>query len=230
VGEIVLETKPAKNIDRAQKNQAVVHWLRRNGLGSLPWTEDLHQWRARIALLRQHCPDTEPPWPDLSDPALVSALEQWLLPYLDQVNKRQDLNKMDLKNILSSLLPWPLPKQLDELAPQKIAVPSGSSYTIDYTQSPPVLEVKLQEMFGAKTTPAIVNGKVKLLVHLLSPARRPIQITQDLEGFWNGSYAEVKKEMKGRYPKHPWPDNPWEMPATRLTNRHLRNRGEKPED
>lgn len=221
IGEIVLESKPANNISREQKNGAIVQWLRRNGLQALPWTEDLQQWRARIALLRHHFPDQQPPWPDFSDLALTSSLQRWLLPYLDQVNKRQDLNKLELKNILSALLPWPLPKQLDELAPQGIAVPSGSHCGIDYTQSPPVLEVKLQEMFGTKTTPTVANGKVKLLVHLLSPARRPIQITQDLEGFWNGSYADVKKEMKGRYPKHPWPDNPWDAPATKLTKKRL---------
>lgn len=184
----------------------------------------MQQWRARIVLLRKQFPDHQPAWPDLSDTALMATLETWLLPFLDQVNNRGDLNKLDLATILSALLSWPLPRQLDELAPQKISVPSGSMCAIDYTQSPPVLEVKLQEMFGAKATPAVAKGKVKLLVHLLSPARRPLQITQDLEGFWNGSYADVKKEMKGRYPKHPWPDNPWEMPATRLTNRRLRDK------
>lgn len=221
IGELVLEAKPASDIDRSQKNQALIRWLKASGLQVLPWTGELHQWRARIALLRDHFPEHQPAWPDLSDEALLNSVEQWLAPYLDNVNKRSDLNKLDLSAILSSLLPWPLPQQLDELAPQKIAVPSGSRYTIDYTQTPPVLEVKLQEMFGAKTTPNVARGKVKLLVHLLSPAGRPLQITQDLEGFWNGTYTEVKKEMKGRYPKHPWPDNPWEMPATRLTKRRL---------
>ncbi len=224
MGEIVLERKPATTVSREQKNLAIVNWLRREGLQTLPWTEYLQQWRARIVLLRKQFPDHQPAWPDLSDTALMATLETWLLPFLDQVNNRGDLNKLDLATILSALLSWPLPRQLDELAPQKISVPSGSMCAIDYTQSPPVLEVKLQEMFGAKATPAVAKGKVKLLVHLLSPARRPLQITQDLEGFWNGSYADVKKEMKGRYPKHPWPDNPWEMPATRLTNRRLRDK------
>lgn len=225
IGEIVLASKPAMNINRAQKNQAIIRWLQRSGLCGLPWTSELYQWRSRVTLLRQHFPHQQPAWPDLSDEALMSSMDKWLLPWLDQINNRSDLNKLDLPAILLTLLPWPLPQMLDELAPQKIEVPSGSRYAIDYTQTPPVLEVKLQEMFGAKTTPTITQGKVKLLVHLLSPAGRPLQITQDLEGFWNGTYAEVKKEMKGRYPKHPWPDNPWEMPATRLTNKRLRGKG-----
>jgi len=143
------------------------------------------------------------------------------LPYLGQVARLEDFQKLDLKAILHALLPWPLPLELERLAPERIVVPSGSSIAIDYAQRPPVLAVKLQEMFGCEETPTIVGGKVALQVHLLSPAKRPLQVTQDLAGFWRSSYQDVKKEMKGRYPKHPWPDDPLGADATRHTKKRL---------
>ncbi|WP_188151096.1 ATP-dependent helicase HrpB [Teredinibacter waterburyi] len=221
VGSIILERKPLGAISDQQRQQALLGYIQKQGLNILPWTKKLRQWRARVNLLRNYCLSDDQPWPDLSDESLTANLESWLLPYLNQVKNKSDLQGLDLHSILQGLLPWPLPQKLDELAPTNITVPSGSSYSLDYDRFPPVLEVKLQEMFGAKTTPTIAQGKVKILIHLLSPARRPLQVTQDLEGFWNGSYAEVKKEMKGRYPKHPWPDNPWEATATRFTKQRL---------
>ncbi|WP_285763017.1 ATP-dependent helicase HrpB [Biformimicrobium ophioploci] len=215
IGRIILSSRPLRNLDQAHKTRALVNYIREQGLQLLPWTDSLRQWRARVALVRATTGDTC--WPDLSDAALLRELESWLGPFLGDVKSLADLKRVDLQGALQALLPWPLPQQLGELAPQRLQVPSGSSIAIDYCQSPPVLEVKLQEMFGCRQTPTVVNGKVKLLVHLLSPARRPLQITQDLEGFWNGSYQDVKKDMKGRYPKHPWPDNPWEAQATRFT-------------
>jgi ATP-dependent helicase HrpB len=153
-------------------------------------------------------------WPDLSEQALLDSLETWLGPYLDGVNSMKDVCKLDLSSILKSLLPWSLSQQLESLAPSVYPVPSGSKISLDYLQSPPVLAVKLQEMFGCAETPSIINGRVKLLVHLLSPAKRPLQVTQDLAGFWGSSYNDVKKELKGRYPKHPWPDDPMSAVAT----------------
>ena len=123
----------------------------------------------------------------------------------------------DLKSILSALLTWKQNQQLNALAPQRMQVPSGSSYAIDYTTAPPILAVKLQEMFGCIDTPAVVDGQVPISVHLLSPAGRPLQVTQDLVGFWQTSYQEVRKEMKGRYPKHPWPEDPTNATPTRRT-------------
>ena len=158
-------------------------------------------------------------WPDLSDEALLDTLEDWLLPYLGQVRRLQDFQGLDLKAILHALLPWPLPLELERLAPERLAVPSGSSVAIDYSQDPPVLAVKLQEMFGCEETPTIAGGRVALQVHLLSPRRRPLQVTQDLAGFWRSGYQEVKREMKGRYPKHPWPDDPLQALATRHTKK-----------
>lgn len=217
VGEIVIHREPLKSLTRDQRQQAVLDYIRSQGLSVLPWTPELRQWQARVNLLHQQLPDANPVWPNVSDQQLLTTLDDWLGPYLHTVNKRQDLNRLPLKSILEGMLTWPLPQQLNELAPTKMDVPSGSRLAIDYSHNPPILEVKLQEMFGCRQTPAIANGRVKLVVHLLSPARRPLQITQDLEGFWDSSYHEIKKEMKGRYPKHPWPDNPWEAQATRYT-------------
>jgi ATP-dependent helicase HrpB len=140
---------------------------------------------------------------------------------LSNIDSLAQLRRLDLKSLLLSLLTWPLPRRLDELAPRRIVVPSGSSVEIDYRQPVPVLAVKLQEMFGTDTTPAIVDGRIPLLLHLLSPAGRPLQMTRDLASFWRTSYAEVKKDMKGRYPKHPWPDDPLAAAPTRHT-RHRR--------
>ena len=155
-------------------------------------------------------------WPDLSDAALLDTLEDWLAPYLDNVRRLAHFANLDLANVLGTLLPWPLPRQLDEQAPTHWTVPTGSRIRIDYVEEPPVLAVRLQEMFGSRETPRIANGRMALKLHLLSPAQRPVQVTQDLEGFWSSSYAEVKKEMKGRYPKHYWPDDPLQAePTTR---------------
>jgi ATP-dependent helicase HrpB len=147
-------------------------------------------------------------WPDVSDEGLLATLEQWLAPYLDTVNLLNDFKRIRLTNILHARLPWEKQQTLNKLAPTHLKVPSGSSISIDYAKSPPVLAVKSQEMFGCEQSPAVITGKVTLLIHLLSPAGKPLQITQDLASFWRTSYHEVKKEMRGRYPKHPWPDDP----------------------
>lgn len=214
LGALVLQRKPLKQIPLQVKQRALTQLLRHKGLGLLPWSKGTRQWQARVECLRQHDPAK---WPEVSDQQLLESLEHWLQPYLDGVNKLDDFQKLDLQACLSALLPWPLPRELDTLAPLSFEVPSGSQIKIDYTQSPPVLAVKLQEMFGCLDTPAIAGGRVKLLVHLLSPGGKPLQITQDLGGFWTGSYQDVKKEMKGRYPKHPWPDDPLQAVATRFT-------------
>jgi len=137
------------------------------------------------------------------------------------VNLLNDFKKVKLTEILHALLPWEQQQALNKLAPTHLKVPSGSNIRIDYTESPPVLAVKLQEMFGCEQSPAVVAGKVPLLIHLLSPAGKPLQITQDLSGFWRSSYHDVKKDMKGRYPKHPWPDDPLVAIATRKTKNRV---------
>lgn len=222
VGALELGYEPLQQISAEARSRALLGVVRRRGLELLPWNHSLQQWRARVQLLHDtFSEDPDCPWPDLSDAALMADLEQWLLPWLDPVRRLEDFAALDLRVILGTLLPWPLPLDLERLAPERIAVPSGSSVIIDYTQRPPVLAVKLQEMFGCDETPTIADGRVPLLVHLLSPAQRPLQVTQDLAGFWRGSYQEVRREMKGRYPKHPWPEDPLDAEATRHTRHRV---------
>ncbi len=210
VGELVLERQALAALDEDTRSRALVGLVRRKGLELLPWTPDLRQWQARVALLReldlQQQGQSE--WPDLSDAALLASLEQWLTPFLGKVNRLSHFANLDLPAILQTLLPWPLPQRLDELAPRTLSVPSGSRIAIDYTENPPVLAVRLQELFGLAATPRIAGGRLGLKLHLLSPARRPVQVTQDLASFWANTYLEVKKDLKGRYPKHYWPDDP----------------------
>ena len=216
VGAVVVSQKPIEKLSDEDRQAVLIGVVQSKGLNLLPWNEELLQWRARVQLLRQFDLENkgETEWPDFSDEALLNRLADWLGPYLNNITHIQHFSKLDLASILMSLLPWPLPKQLDELAPQKMSVPSGSNIKIDYTQSPPVLAVRLQEILGCTETPAIANGNIKLMLHLLSPAMRPLQVTQDLASFWENAYSEVKKDMKGRYPKHYWPDNPLQAEAT----------------
>jgi ATP-dependent helicase HrpB len=171
------------------------------------------QLQARVALLRRAFPEES--WPDLSTGLLFSRPEEWLPIWLSGIRTIQQLQALDLLLPLRSLLTREQGRLLEERTPVAITVPSGSRVAINYTAGPqPVLAVKLQEMFGLADTPTIAGGRVKLLLHLLSPARRPVQITQDLKAFWNTGYPLVKKELKGRYPKHPWPDDPWNATPT----------------
>ncbi len=219
VGRLVLGTTRLETVPPEARNAALLTMLQREGLSVLPWNDDLLQWRARVMLLREHALQRGKgnPWPDLSDDALLASLEAWLLPWLDSVQRREDFARLDLRAILHALLPWPLPMELARLAPENITVPSGSRHRIDYTVNPPVLAVKLQEMFGLREGPRICDGAVPLTLHLLSPARRPLQVTSDLASFWSQGYPEVRKEMRGRYPKHPWPEDPLSASPTRHT-------------
>ncbi|MEH6567848.1 MAG: ATP-dependent helicase HrpB [Halioglobus sp.] len=238
LGNIVVSREALTNVPEAARNEALLGVVRKEGLALLPWSRNLELWRARVMLLRAAelgtleeqnentrsdvIPATSQ-WPDLSSETLLATLEGWLAPYLGDIKRLEDFQKIDLKAILYSLLPWPLPLDLERLAPEQLVVPSGSRITIDYNEYPPVLAVKLQEMFGCDETPGVANGQIPLQVHLLSPAGRPLQITQDLAGFWRSSYQDVKKDMRGRYPKHPWPDDPLQAVATR----HTKKRAEK---
>jgi len=210
VGELILSREPLTGLDESTKGQALLALVRRKGLELLPWTPELRQWQARVGLLRaldlQHKDNSE--WPDVSNDSLLDGLENWLLPYLGKVSRLRHFSNLDLSSILHNLLPWPLPQRLDELAPHHLSVPSGSSVRLDYSEHPPILAVRLQELFGLADTPRIANGRQIVKLHLLSPARRPVQVTQDLANFWRSTYAEVKKDLKGRYPKHYWPDDP----------------------
>ncbi|BAV77516.1 ATP-dependent helicase HrpB [Pseudomonas chlororaphis subsp. aurantiaca] len=216
VGELVLSREPLTGLDEAARCQALVNLVRRKGLELLPWTPELRQWQARVALLRQLDLEAkgESQWPDVSDAALLKSLESWLLPYLGKVSRLSHFANLELASIVHNLLPWPLPQRLDELAPHHLTVPSGSSIRLDYSEQPPILAVRLQELFGLAETPRIAGGRQVVKLHLLSPARRPVQVTQDLANFWRSTYAEVKKDLKGRYPKHYWPDDPLVAEAT----------------
>ncbi len=203
VGELILSREPLTGLDESARSQALVNLVRRKGLELLPWTPELRQWQARVALLRQLdlASKGESEWPDVSDVALLKSLEHWLMPYLGKVSRLSHFGNLDLSSIVRNLLPWPLPQRLDELAPQHLNVPSGSSIRLDYSEQPPILAVRLQELFGLAETPRIAGGRQVVKLHLLSPARRPVQVTQDLANFWRSTYAEVKKDLKGRYPK-----------------------------
>ena len=216
VGELVLSREPLTGLDEAARTQALVNLVRRKGLELLPWTPELRQWQARVALLRELeiQAQGQSEWPDVSDTALVAGLEDWLAPYLGRVSRLSHFANLDLSSIVHNLLKWPLPQRLDELAPHHIKVPSGSSVRLDYSEYPPILAVRLQELFGLADTPRIAGGRQVVKLHLLSPARRPVQVTQDLANFWRSTYAEVKKDLKGRYPKHYWPDDPLVAEAT----------------
>ena len=207
-GELLLDSRAVQDADPQALRSAMLEGIRQLGLNCLPWTRELRGWQARVLSLRIWCPEQH--WPDLSDATLESTLEQWLQPWLGGITRRNHLQRLDLTAILKTGLDWSRQQQLERLAPSHVRVPSGSRLRLDYSPDgePPVLAVKLQEMFGLADTPRVADGRVPVVLHLLSPARRPIQVTRDLRNFWEHTYQEVKKELKGRYPKHAWPDDP----------------------
>ena len=258
LGAITLTTTPGPPPGPTAVAEAVVARVRSEGadagLGVLPWDEDALGLRARLALLHEHLGE---PWPDMSDAALAERAEEWLAPAVASLagqaggsggssrsgesasgseGRRFSLERLDVAQALRALLPWPQAAHLDELAPERIEVPSGSQVRVDYTAAVggaagsagsaeagqagrPVLAVRVQECFGWAATPRIVEGRVAVLLHLLSPARRPVAVTDDLASFWEQGYPQVRAEMRGRYPKHAWPEDPWNAPATRGTGR-----------
>ena len=215
---IVIDSRPAGRVDPEQAAQALTEAVRTLGLEVLPWTEALRQWQARAVALRQWMPELE--LPDLSDAALLATLDDWLKPAFAGKARLDAVSEDELGEALKSPLPWAQRQLIDRHAPARIAVPSGMERRIDYAldhegvPQPPVLAVKLQELFGLADTPRIADGRVPLLLHLLSPGGKPLQVTADLRNFWDTTYAEVRKEMKGRYPRHPWPEDPWTAAAT----------------
>jgi ATP-dependent helicase HrpB len=211
LGALILDDAPLSDADPETVTQAMLHGIREMGIACLPWNKAQRAWQQRVQFLHRLEPQQ---WPDVSDDNLLATLEGWLAPYLNGVTRRAHLANIDLRAALTGLLNWEQQRTLEELAPTHITVPSGSRIHIDYDNDPPVLAVRLQEMFGLKETPRTAGGRVALLLHLLSPAYRPVQVTQDLAGFWARSYHEVKKDLKGRYPKHYWPDDPLQAQAT----------------
>ena len=216
---IVLDSRSAGRVDPAHAAQALTEAVAELGIDALPWTDGLRQWQARALALRAWMPELD--LPDVSDAALMATLPQWLTPAFTGKTRLDALDEASLGEALKSPLPWAQRQLIDRHAPVRMAVPSGMERPIHYavdadgvTPQGPVLAVKLQELFGLADTPRIADGRVPLTLHLLSPGGRPLQVTQDLRNFWANTYAEVKKEMKGRYPRHPWPDDPWTATAT----------------
>ncbi|HEX5306046.1 MAG TPA: ATP-dependent helicase C-terminal domain-containing protein, partial [Dyella sp.] len=211
-GAIVLERRSVP-VQPADALPALLAAVRSRGLEALPWSESARRLRGRIQALRQWMPELG--LPDVSDAPLLSTLEHWLAPHLEGKRGLDALAGESLSQALAAMLDYEQRRTLDAQAPDQLTVPSGQSRRLEYAPGePPVLAVKLQELFGLADTPRIGGGRVPVTLHLLSPAGRPIQVTQDLKGFWERTYPEVKKELKGRYPRHPWPDDPWSATPT----------------
>jgi ATP-dependent helicase HrpB len=182
----------------------------------LPFGDEVRQLQGRVLLLARLFPADG--WPDLSDERLYGSPETWLAPFLAGVRGSRDLERVDLAAAVRDLMPPRLRQRLDALTPTHLSVPSGRRVALDYSSPEgPVLAVKLQELFGLGSTPAVAGGRAPVLLHLLSPAGRPVQMTRDLRGFWDGAYRQVRAELRGRYPRHPWPEDPWNAPPTRKT-------------
>ncbi|MFF3998363.1 ATP-dependent helicase HrpB [Streptomyces cyaneofuscatus] len=219
VGAVELAVRPLRQPDPELVRGALVEGLGREGLGLLRWTRDSEQFRLRLAFLHRVLGE---PWPDVSDEALLADPDGWLEPELSRARRRLDLGRIDAGQALRRLLPWATGEavRLDELAPERIEVPSGSRIRVEYGGEQPVLAVKLQELFGLSETPTVAG--VPVLVHLLSPAGRPAAVTADLASFWQDGYKAVRAELRGRYPKHPWPEDPATVQATRYTSARLK--------
>jgi ATP-dependent helicase HrpB len=210
---IVLEERPLPEVSPDAARAAMLEGIRRLGIEALPWSRPTRELQARMEFVRSLLSSD---WPSVSDAALTERLDDWLSPWLEGITRREHLTRLPLAEALRARLSWAQQRTLDELAPTHLQVPSGSRVLIDYLdESAPVVSVRLQEVFGLAATPRIAGGRVAVTFKLLSPAQRPVQITRDLASFWRGAYAEVRKDLRGRYPKHYWPENPLEAQATR---------------
>ncbi|KGT88480.1 ATP-dependent helicase HrpB [Erwinia typographi] len=218
IGELVIKSQPLSKPEEAELHPAMLRWVRAKGLSVLNWTPLAGQLRIRMLCARQWLP--EEAWPAVGEADLLASLEQWLLPAMSGVRDAKGLKQIDLAGALLQLLTWSQRQQLDTVLPTHYTVPTGSRLPIRYDEEkPPALAVRLQEMFGEAQNPTVANGRIPLVLELLSPAQRPLQITRDLAGFWQGAWREVQKEMKGRYPKHAWPDDPATALPTRRTKK-----------
>ncbi|QHW29975.1 ATP-dependent helicase HrpB [Paenibacillus rhizovicinus] len=211
LGAIVLKEAQLHDPDPALVADALLGGIAEQGLDLLPWSKQARQLRDRMNLMHAHNPE----WPDVSDEALIASLPKWLGPYIGGMRSRGDLSRLSMIAVMEALLSWPERQLLEAEVPTHLTVPSGSRIPLDYSDpAAPVLAVRLQELFGLRETPRIAGGKLPVTIHMLSPAQRPVQVTQDLASFWQHAYFDVKKDLKGRYPKHYWPDNPLEALAT----------------
>lgn len=206
--------------DPNKASEALLNAILRKGLEALPWSKAASELLIRARCAAEWLPELE--IPAMDDQTLLAEADEWLLPYMTGMKTLKALERLDLVATLEARLGWDKKRKLDDELPTHYTVPTGSRYAIRYQQGQaPVLAVKLQEMFGEKSSPLIANGKVALVLELLSPAQRPLQITRDLAAFWKGAYLEVQKEMRGRYPKHPWPDDPGNHIPTKKTKKYM---------
>ena len=213
LGAIALAEQPVAVAADEQAARTLAAGIAKLGVSRLPWTKALSQWRDRVQFLRRSEGEE---WPDLSDSGLAANIDDWLTPTLVGKTALAQLGADELGDALSAMLPYNLRRRLDAEAPTHFEAPSGSRVPIDYeAEEGPKLAIRVQELFGMAQHPTIAGGRVPLVIELLSPAHRPVQVTRDLPGFWRGSYAAVRTEMRGRYPRHPWPDDPLSAPATR---------------
>jgi ATP-dependent helicase HrpB len=216
---ITLSEAPVALSPSAETARVFAAGLVAAGLDKLPWSKALKQWRDRVMFLRKAEGDS---WPDLSDAALAADCEGWLVPALYDKTSLKELSPGDLSDALMALLPWEMRARLEREAPTHFEAPTGTMLAIDYeAEQGPTIAVRLQELFGLNSHPSVAKGKVPLVLELLSPAQRPVQVTRDLPGFWRGSYAAVRSDLRGRYPRHPWPEDP----ATALPTRRVKPRG-----
>ncbi|MBW9463945.1 ATP-dependent helicase HrpB [Kluyvera sp. EC_51] len=219
VGQLTLSVRPLAKPSEEELHRAMLTGIREKGLSVLNWTNEAEQLRLRLQCAARWLP--EDAWPAVDDVSLLEALESWLLPHMSGVHSLRGLKSLDVHQALLEWLPWSLRQRLVSLLPTHYTVPTGSRIAIRYDdENPPALAVRMQEMFGEASTPTIAEGRVALVLELLSPAQRPLQITRDLSAFWQGAYREVQKEMKGRYPKHVWPDDPANTAPTRRTKKY----------
>ncbi|MCT4710979.1 ATP-dependent helicase HrpB [Enterobacteriaceae bacterium H11S18] len=219
IGQLVVKVQPLAKPTEDELHRAMLNGIRERGLGVLTWSAQSQQLRIRLACAAKWLPEQE--WSEMSDEALLRDLEGWLLPEMNGVHSLRALKNIDLTRALQNWLGWSQRQRLDTVLPTHYTVPTGSQIAIRYDEdNPPALAVRMQEMFGEAQTPVIAEGRVPLVLELLSPAQRPLQVTRDLTAFWNGAYREVQKEMKGRYPKHVWPDSPGDAMPTRRTKKY----------
>ena len=216
LGAIELASVPIGDPDPLRVSEAIADGLSRDGLDVLRWSEAARGLRERLAFLHRTLGD---PWPDVSDAGLLASIDSWLGAELARVRSTRDLSRIDVLGALRRLLPWPDAARLDELAPERLSVPSGSTIRIDYAPEQPVLAARVQEMYGATSTPRIADARVPVLLHLLSPAGRPAAVTSDLASFWTTGYPGMRADLRGRYPKHAWPEDPAAAAPLRGTKR-----------
>jgi ATP-dependent helicase HrpB len=222
LGSIVLRERQVNNASSQEVLEVLLEELEELGLSALRWSKEAEGLKNRVNFLNHHTSLHHQAFPNFSDSYLLESMEEWLAPYLTVINTLRACQNLDLYNILLGQLSFEQTQKLEQLAPKKLKVASGSNIAIDYSnKEQPILAVRLQEMFGTQKTPTLINGKLKLMIHLLSPASRPMQMTTDLESFWANTYDEVKKELRGKYKRHYWPDDPLTAVATSRTKKRM---------